>query len=196
MTDVQIHTNGITMHFDLAVEVNRDGTATARLSTPGSLAPPIAEMEACHPGCAVSAMIAKVDFDCAAEAAKPKPGTIYCNGEVIAPGIIPGGSSPFGHYVSKAVIEQALSLGWADEMARGAVETYDDWHFREDWAHFDHWHDMVTEAEEWLNESTDGGLWHWSDGDFRVDATQECPDCGGQRFFDVSLESEVCPDHL
>jgi hypothetical protein len=124
-------------------------------------------------------------------------GLIYCNGERITPGVIPGGSSPMGHYASKAVVEEALALGWHDEMARGAVETYEDWYHREDWAHADHWHDLVTEAEEWLNESTDGGMWWWSDGDFRVDATTVCPDCGGTRFADVSLESGGdCPDHL
>jgi hypothetical protein len=198
MTDVRIPTSGITMHFDLAVEVNADGTATARLSEPGSFSPPIAEVEACHAGCAVSAMIAKVDFDCRAEQATPPLPTIYCNGHHITPGVIPGGSSPNGNYVGHAVIQMALSLGWHDEMARGAAETYEEWYHRPDWAHSDHWHDLVTEAEEWLNESTDNGLWHWADGDFRVDVTEECPECEEFRFADPEVRGEVdpCGEHL
>ena len=127
----------------------------------------------------------------------PKVGTVIsCNGQVCLPGVVSGCSSPNGHYAMKHMVAEALSLGWHDEMAAGAVETYDDHHFREDWPHRDHWHDMVTEAEDWLNDHTDGGMWMWTDGDFRLVRTGECPWCTSTAWAEPAPEQRDCPDHL
>jgi hypothetical protein len=188
----------VTHNFDLAVEVHTDGSATVTLSDPGSFDVPIAETTA--------ATVDKALVVLAGMLTIPTPrvpiirvtndDTGEVHEDVLSTGVISGGSSHFGHYVGKAVVEEALGFGWHDEMARGAVETYDDWYFREDWPHADHWHDMVTEAEEWLNEHTEGGLWHWADGDFRIDATEECPQCGDQRFANPDAEDTTCGEHL
>lgn len=97
--------------------------------------------------------------------------SITCNGHPINPGVVL--SSPHGHYVSKAVIETALGLGWEDDDAADAVESYDDNYFDQSWRHFEYWYDMVDDAERWLNDNTEGGVWHWFDGDFRVDTDED-----------------------
>jgi hypothetical protein len=126
--------------------------------------------------------------------------TILVNGRPAQPGIIPGGSSHYGHYVGKAVIETALGFGWHDEHAAGAAETYDEWYHRSDWAYADHWHDMVEDAERFLDASTEGGVWHSEHGDFRLDAVEDCPRCGWRRWSDPDRQEglEDCtPDgHL
>lgn len=184
-------------HFDLAVEVHSDGSATATLSDPGSFDVPIAEAGGSTPELALASLAEKVTIP------RPKPVLRVTNDDtgqvseyLLNSGVIPGGSAPMGHYVGKAVVQIALDFGMADEMAAGAAETYDDWYHREDWAHADHWHDLVSDSEEWLNEHTEGGLWHWADGDFRFDATQECPDCGDQRFADPDVGDLDCRHHL
>jgi hypothetical protein len=121
---------------------------------------------------------------------------IHCNGEPISAGVVPMGSAPFGHYVSLAVVTTAIDLGWADTHAAGAAETYDEHYSDEDWPYTDQWQDMVDEAEHWLNDNTTGGLWHWADGDFRVDVIGECPECGDLRFTDPDIEDTECGGHL
>lgn len=114
------------------------------------------------------------------------------NGIPVVPGIVPGGSSPNGHYVGLAVVQTALEFGWADTMAAGAAETYDEHYADEGWPHADHWHDIVDDAEKWLNEHTTGGLWLWTSGDFRLVATTECDKCGETIDRD---DPGTCPDH-
>lgn len=118
------------------------------------------------------------------------------NGQPMSTGVLVGCGAHSGHFVGKEVVGWALTLGWADTMAAGAHETYDDWYWREDWAHFDHWHDTVHAAEVWLNDNTVGGHYSWFDGDFRLDATEECPHCGGERFTDPDHEDFDCAEHL
>jgi hypothetical protein len=121
---------------------------------------------------------------------------ITTNGHPMQPGVMGGMSAPMGHYAGKHMVEHALDLGWHDEMARGAVETYDEWYHREDWAHADHWHDMLAEAEDWLNEQTEGGYYGWQDGDFVLMETMECPFCSALAFADPAPEQRDCPDHM
>jgi hypothetical protein len=100
-----------------------------------------------------------------------------------------------GHYVAKHLVAEALSLGMHDEQARGAVETYDEWYWRADWPHADHWQTIVDDAEEWLNGHTVGGLWWWHDGEFRLDLTEECHKCGEVRFLDPDWDDSDCREH-
>jgi hypothetical protein len=185
-------------HFDLAIEVHHDGSATATLSDPGSFDVPIAEAGGSTPQLALAALAERITIP------GPKPVIRVTNddsGQVseyaLNPGVVPGCSSPLGHYVGLNVVRTALEFGWPDTMAAGAAETYDEWYHREDWAHADHWQDIVTDAEDWLNEHTEGGLWHWDDGDFRFDLTEECPKCGDLRFSDPDmLDTDCDSEHL
>lgn len=129
-------------------------------------------------------------------AADPKVGTFACNGQVLVAGVVSGCSSSAGHYATKHMVAEALSFGWADTMAAGAVETYDDWYWRSDWPHFDHWHEIADDAEQWLNDNTEGGIWHWVDGDFRVDEVGDCILCGEPRFTNPDIADVQCGDHL
>lgn len=182
-------------HFDLAIEVHEDGSATASLSDPGSFDVPIAEATGPTPEAALTALTGLVSIPV------PEPGPyVQVNGTVypIVPGVPAGCSSPNGHYVGMNVVMTALDFGWADTMAAAAAETYDEHYADEDWPHRDHWYDMVTDAERWLNEHTEGAMWHWADGDFRVDLVEDCPVCGSQRFADPEVgDGDVnCGNHL
>lgn len=124
---------------------------------------------------------------------------ITCNGWPISPGVISGGSSSNGHHVGRAVIVMALDVGMPDGDDEGhdfgfeqAAREYEDYGNESDWQFADSWHDMVTEAEEWLNMHTASGMWSWSDGDFRVDAVADCPHCGEPRFADPDVGDEDC----
>jgi hypothetical protein len=178
-----------TLHFDLSVEVHEDGSATATLNDPGSFDIPLAERGGSTPELATQALFASVSF------AEPTP-VLECNGVKCSPGVMSGGSSSFGHYVGKHLVAEALSLGMHDEMAQGAVETYDEWYHREDWAHADHWQTIVDDAEEWLNQHTVGGMWWWHDGEFRLDRTEACHRCGEQRWSDPDWEDTDCREHM
>jgi hypothetical protein len=187
-------------HFDLAIEVHHDGSATATLSDPGSFDVPIAETTAATVDKALVVLAGMLTIP------TPRAPIIRVTNDdsgqvseyVLNSGVVSGCSSPNGHYVGLNVVRTALEFGWPDTMAAGAAETYDDWYHREDWAHADHWHDIVDDAEEWLNEHTEGGLWHWADGDFRIDATEECATCGEQRFSDADIadHDQNCGNHL
>jgi len=178
-----------TLHFDLSVEVHEDGSATATLNDPGSFDIPLAECGGSTPELATQALFASVSF------AAPIP-VLECNGVACSPGVMSGGSSSFGHYVGKHLVAEALSLGMHDEMARGAVETYDEWYHRPDWAHADHWQAIVDDTEEWLNQHTVGGLWWWHDGEFRLDRTEACHRCGEQRWSDWEWADSDCREHM
>lgn len=121
---------------------------------------------------------------------------VVTNGQDAQPGIPSGCSAPNGHYVGKAVVLTAVEFGWSDVEAHRAATEYDEQCHDLDWRFADTWDDMVEEAETWLNEHTTGGLWHWVDGDFRLDATEVCPDCGEQRFADPDVEDTACDAHL
>lgn len=178
-----------TLHFDLTVEVHDDGSATATLNDPGSFDIPLAERGGSTPELATQALFASVSF------AEPVP-VLECNGVKCSPGVMSGGSSSFGHYVAKHLVAEALSLGMHDEMAQAAVSTYDEWYYREDWAHADHWQTIVDDSEEWLNQHTVGGMWHWSQGDFRLDRTEPCHRCGEMRYSDPDHGDDDCSEHL
>jgi len=119
--------------------------------------------------------------------------TVKVNGQDWETGIPAGCSSPNGHYVGKNVVLTALGAGWQDEDAGEAAAEYDELGGDPLWQYSDAWHDIVQDAEDWLNEHTEGGFWHWSDGDFRLDVpvamearrssfessiVAECPQCG------------------
>jgi hypothetical protein len=55
---------------------------------------------------------------------------------------------------------------------------------------------MVDDAEQWLNDNTTGGIWHWVDGDFRVDEVGDCILCGEPRFTNPDMGDVQCGDHL
>jgi hypothetical protein len=181
-------------HFDLAIEVHPDGTATATLNSPGSFDTPIAETTAANADKALVVLAGMLTI----------PSTAYpviqcCEKDTPIPlvcGVPAGCSSPNGHYVGLNVVWTALDLGWQDTMAAAAAETYDEHYADEGWPYADHWHDIVDDAEKWLNEHTTGGLWHWADGDFRLDLTEVCPQCGDQRFADADIADDVCGEHL
>jgi hypothetical protein len=54
--------SGLTLHFDLTVEVDEDGSATATLNDPGSFDVPLAETSGDTPELAVQALFASVSF--------------------------------------------------------------------------------------------------------------------------------------
>lgn len=118
-----------------------------------------------------------------------------CNGHDITAGEVAG--SHCGHYVSKIAVQTALELGWEDDDAQGAVDTYDDDYAEINWPYFDSWFGIVDDAERWLNEHSDGLLWYFYDGSFHVDETGECLSCGCQRFTNPAFEDDDCANgHL
>lgn len=92
---------------------------------------------------------------------------ITTNGQPILPGVV--AESSRGHYASMIVVGTALDLGWDDKYVRRALSQYSE--------HYDNgrdaWYDIVDEAEAWLNDNTEGGVWHWYDGEFRVDTLED-----------------------
>lgn len=112
------------------------------------------------------------------------------NGEPWAPGIPPGCSAPNGHYAAHAVVLLALEAGWGDEEAASAAASYEASVHDPDWD-FDLWYEVLNEAEEYLNDVTEGGVWLWDDGDFRLAIV--CPGCGELVEPGASL---VCAEHL
>lgn len=125
------------------------------------------------------------------------PWSVVTNGHTVTCGIYVGGSSHFGHYVNKAVLQAALDCGWQDEEAVQAMQEYDEHYFESTWRFQDTFFDIVQEAEDWLNENTEEGLWSWYEGDFRVDAIDQCPRCGEACYADSNINPDTqCPDHL
>jgi hypothetical protein len=51
----------------------------------------------------------------------PNVGTFACNGLALVAGVVSGCGSSFGHYAQKHAVAEALSFGWQDTMAAGAV---------------------------------------------------------------------------
>lgn len=96
---------------------------------------------------------------------------ITTNGKPILPGVV--AESSRGHYASTIVVGEALELGWDDPDARRALSQYSEYYDNGRWEFFDAWYDIVSEAEDWLNENTEGGVWHWFDGEFRVDTDED-----------------------
>jgi hypothetical protein len=124
---------------------------------------------------------------------------VRVNGQEWKPGIPPGCSSPNGHYVGMYVVLTAIDAGWDNEDAPIIAGDYELNYWQEDWEWFDLWHDFITEAEAYLDSVTEGGVWQWQDGDFRLDATEECPECGEQRYADPDVRGDDDPcdgDHL
>jgi hypothetical protein len=128
---------------------------------------------------------------------------IRVNGHPAQPGIPPGCSAPNGHYVGRDVIFTALDFGMPDSWKHGyalAAHQYEEFGGSQEWEYYDSWHDMVTEAEVWLNDHTEGGVWSWSDGDFRLDGVEDCPLCGEQRYSDplmyYGVDDPCDGDHL
>jgi hypothetical protein len=123
--------------------------------------------------------------------------TVTTNGHIVETGIPVGCASHFGHWVNKGVLQTALDCGWQDEEAVQAMQEYEKRYLDLDWRFQDTFFDLVTEAEEWLNEHTEDGVWSWHEGDFRVDATEPCPHCGADRYLDRNIDPHSeCPDHL
>lgn len=118
---------------------------------------------------------------------------VKVNGQDWQTGIPSGCSSPNGHYVGCNVVLTAIDAGWRDRDAEDAALSYADRYWRDDWDYADTWQDIVDEAESYLNNVTEGGIWIWTDGDFRLVAVAECEECG--EMFDRDEPGE-CPDHF
>jgi hypothetical protein len=41
--------------------------------------------------------------------------------------------------------------------------------------------------------SIPGGMWSWSQGDFRVDGIEPCPECGESRYSDPDMRHDTDP---
>lgn len=173
-----------THHYDLRV-VPHEGYVAVSLHPPGGFAPPLAEVQADTAELALRMIASEVTF--------PTWDTIVTvNGRLAEPGIVPGGSSPNGHYVGRAVVYTALEYGWLDPDAEQAANDYHSGYHDPKWKYSETWHEIVSDAEDYLNEVTVHGLWLWTDGDFRLVATATCPDCGELTDRD---EPGTCPDH-
>lgn len=115
---------------------------------------------------------------------------ITVNGHVSTAGIPAGCSAPNGHYVGAAVVLTAAAFGWDDYLAVEAAADYANHYADCEWG--EGWQDIVDDAERWLNEVTEGAMWLWHSGDFRLVATVECDECGETIDRD---DPGTCPDH-
>lgn len=98
--------------------------------------------------------------------------SITCKGRTITPGVVYG--SHHGHYVGLYAVQEALYYGWEDSDAERAASEYVTHYYRDDWEFaLEVWDDIVTDAVDWLNDNTQGGVWHFWDGDFRVDTEDD-----------------------
>lgn len=120
--------------------------------------------------------------------------TVKVNGQEWQAGVLNGCASHHGHYALKNAVLTALEAGWDDEEASEATESYDESYADDEWPHYYTWADIVDDAETYLNSVTEGGIFLWTDGDFRLVETTECPECG--ETIDANDPPTECPDHI
>ena len=97
------------------------------------------------------------------------------NGHAVEVGLVLDGH--YGWHNHARMIAEAVGLGYeVSDADQAIIDRYDSGDQQDD--DFEIVHDLMDDAERWLNEHTDDGyLWHWSDGEFFLSPMCDNDDC-------------------
>jgi hypothetical protein len=115
--------------------------------------------------------------------------TIYVNGQECNTGLVLDGH--FGWHNHVRMLEVAEGLGWEiDDELRAYMDLYESGDYDQDSNVPEYIFEAMDEAENWLNDHTQGFplepepgrpnisyIWHWSDGEFFLSPLCENGDC-------------------